>query len=213
MSPRPKRSSGTAHALDGLVSRYRLWVLSPVPDDAVRFAGGLIFDKVASGWDVVVLLPNGDDSMPLRILGATVGDLDDHAFVESLDSATALVAPADGGDERTRSLTGSALTDSRTEVVFWGGTPSALNIHSFNTIDYRMSTAARAYKTHALAAAGFDTEPGVFVETFVSARGRSQTAADLMAVTDPLYQRSATSRPDRVATGGSTRDTIIDLFE
>lgn len=171
MNPNPKRSTSTVQALDGLVSRYQLRVVATDPGDPVRFAGGLIFDKVASGWDVIVLLPGGGDSVPLQILGATIGDIDDGAFIESLGPATALVAPADGGDQRTESITASALTDQRTHAAFWCDSPAALNLRSFTTIDYHMSLAARAYKTHALAAAGFDTESGVFVETFVNAPG------------------------------------------
>jgi hypothetical protein len=75
MNPNPKRSTSTVQALDGLVSRYQLRVVATDPGDPVRFAGGLIFDKVASGWDVIVLLPGGGDSVPLQILGATIGDI------------------------------------------------------------------------------------------------------------------------------------------
>jgi hypothetical protein len=108
-----------------------------------------------------------------------------------------LVAPADGGDQRTESITASALTDQRTHAAFWCDSPAALNLRSFTTIDYHMSLAARAYKTHALAAAGFDTESGVFVETFVNAPGRSQTGADLISGTDVPHQSSAMRSGER----------------
>ncbi|PRC60972.1 hypothetical protein C6A85_14110, partial [Mycobacterium sp. ITM-2017-0098] len=36
--------------------RYRLDVVSPTVRDAVRFAGGWVYDRVMAGWDVTVLV-------------------------------------------------------------------------------------------------------------------------------------------------------------
>jgi hypothetical protein len=40
--------------------------------DALRHAGGWMFDRVASGWTVIVILPKCSDPRSLHILGAQV---------------------------------------------------------------------------------------------------------------------------------------------
>ena len=50
--------------------RYRLDVVAPSVLDAVRFAGGWIYDRVMAGWDVTVLIGTDEDVRPLEILGA-----------------------------------------------------------------------------------------------------------------------------------------------
>ena len=56
--------------------RYRLDVVAPTVLDAVRYAGGWIYDRVMAGWDVTVLVGNQDDLRPLQILGAETLDLE-----------------------------------------------------------------------------------------------------------------------------------------
>ena len=56
--------------------RYRLDVVSPTVLDAVRFAGGWIYDRVMAGWDVTVLVNSGEDVRPLEVLGAEALDLE-----------------------------------------------------------------------------------------------------------------------------------------
>ena len=56
--------------------RYRLDVVAPTVLDAVRFAGGWVYDRVMAGWDVTVLIGNDEDVRPLEILGAEVRDLE-----------------------------------------------------------------------------------------------------------------------------------------
>ena len=56
--------------------RYRLDVVAPTVLDAVRFAGGWVYDRVMAGWDVTVLVGDDEDVRPLEILGAEVRDLE-----------------------------------------------------------------------------------------------------------------------------------------
>lgn len=56
--------------------RYRLDVVAPNVDDAVRAAGGWMFDRVMAGWDVRVMVAEGGDFRPLRIIGAEIADLE-----------------------------------------------------------------------------------------------------------------------------------------
>ena len=70
--------------------RYRLDVVAPTVLDAVRYAGGWIYDRVMAGWDVTVLVGNADDVRPLEILGAQTLDL--QSVLEDMGGPT---PPAD----------------------------------------------------------------------------------------------------------------------
>lgn len=49
--------------------KYRLDVVANSVVDVVRSAGGWLYDRVAAGWEVTVLLPQHGDTRPLQILG------------------------------------------------------------------------------------------------------------------------------------------------
>ena len=58
--------------------RYRLDVVAANAADAVRFAGGWMYDRVMAGWDVTVLLADRTDERPLhdprrRDVGSRIG--------------------------------------------------------------------------------------------------------------------------------------------
>jgi hypothetical protein len=134
-----------------------LSVMSTGVDDAVQSAGGLIFDRAKLGWRITVLLPAGEDTRPLRILGADVADVAAPP-TELRDHRTALAASAAmyAHDRSTRSEVDTALATKTTEVIVWGTTfPDDLERGS-KLISYRLSRAALVFKGHALAAAGLD---------------------------------------------------------
>jgi hypothetical protein len=56
--------------------RYRLDVVAPTVLDAVKFAGGWVYDRVMAGWDVTVLVGDQGDVRPLEILGAETLELE-----------------------------------------------------------------------------------------------------------------------------------------
>src|SRR5579859_5475541 len=49
--------------------RPRLVAIAPTTGEAVRCAGGWLFDQGLAGWDVTVITPELADRRPLRILG------------------------------------------------------------------------------------------------------------------------------------------------
>ncbi|MGE0216057.1 hypothetical protein [Mycolicibacterium sp.] len=163
--------------------RYRLDVVSPTVLDAVRFAGGWIYDRVMAGWDVSVLVGSEDDVRPLEILGADALDLESvlAAWGDRPHPQTVAVA-ADlfGRDERVRRGVLGALEQGATEVTLRGATlPSELD-SSVGSVEHRLSAAARAFKAQALAAAyGAAGEPVSRTETFCCGVMAS-VAADLV---------------------------------
>ena len=69
--------------------------VAPTVLDAVRFAGGWIYDRVMAGWDVTVLVGGDEDCRPLEILGAEAAGSGIGAGVVG-----GAAAPADGRGRR-----------------------------------------------------------------------------------------------------------------
>ena len=103
--------------------RYRLDVVAPTVSDAVRSAGGWIYDRVMAGWDVTVLVGGGDDLRPLQILGAdalnlgsVLADWADRPHPQTV----AVAAELFDRDPRVLAHVRNALDAGTTEVTLWG---------------------------------------------------------------------------------------------
>jgi hypothetical protein len=144
------------HAHDGSVT-YRLDVVGSSPADVVGSIGGWLYDRVRAGWDVNVLLPHRCDNRPLEILGIQVSDLDWQILSAGKEyAARGLAVSADmfASDVRIQQEVLSALDRWMTEVTLWHDDwPLAVG-HRTATVQHVLSGAARAFKRHALAAAG-----------------------------------------------------------
>jgi hypothetical protein len=140
---------------DGDSLRYRLDVVAASAADVVHSAGGWLFDRVMAGWEVTVLLPHGCDSRPLRILGVRAsGPEAPSALTGSTSQSLAVSAEAFTADARVREKVLESLDDRLTEVALWGdGWPLGVN-RAMTRAQHVLSTAARRFKSHALAAAG-----------------------------------------------------------
>jgi hypothetical protein len=163
--------------------RYRLDVVAPTALDAVRFAGGWVYDRVMAGWDVTVLVGDHDDVRPIQILGADTLDLESalEKWEERPHPQTVAVA-ADlfGRDARVRRGVLDALEQGATEVTLWGDSlPNELD-HSVDHVRHHLSAAARAFKSQALAAAN-DPEADAVGDTETFRCGMmASVAADLI---------------------------------
>ena len=151
------------HSPDGASVKYRLDVVASSPADVVCSVGGWLYDRVRAGWDVSVLLPHGGDSRPLQILGVHAADLDSQILSASTGcAARGLAVSADmfTADVRIRQQVLNALDRWMTEVTLWhDGWPLAVG-HRTTTVQHVLSSAARAFKRHALTAAGISCPVG-----------------------------------------------------
>lgn len=163
--------------------RYRLDVVAPTVLDAVRCAGGWVYDRVMAGWDVTVLVANGDDVRPLKILGADTLDLE--SVLEDWEDrphpqTVAVAADLFDRDPRVLQHVRNALDQGATEVTLWGERLPAELDSSVDSAQHQLSAAARAFKAKALAAAN---DPGggsvEHIETFRCGMMAS-VAADLI---------------------------------
>ena len=148
---------------DGGSVKYRLDVAASSPADVVGCVGGWLYDRVRAGWDVNVLLPRRCDSRPLQILGIQVAALDWRILSASKEyAARGLAVSADmfASDARIRQEVFTALDRWMTEVTLWHDDwPLAVG-HRTATVQHLLSGAARAFKRHALAAAGIPGRVG-----------------------------------------------------
>lgn len=152
--------------------------VAPSIPEVVRVAGGWLFDLVMLGWEVTVLTPGPADPRPLRILGARSVDLDQAlARPDPGSGLQAIAASADlcARDARVRRLVARALDGGQAEVRLWGeGRPDDLGIGA-DPVRHVLSTAARAFKAHALAAAALPAEPGYAAEVFRPGQARRRS--------------------------------------
>jgi hypothetical protein len=163
--------------------RYRLDVVAPTVLDAVRFAGGWVYDRVMAGWDVTVLIGDDADVRPLEILGAQVRDLESVlASWEDRPHPQTIAVAADlfDRDSRVRKGVLTALDQGATEVTLWGERLPAELDNSVDSVQHQLSAAARAFKAQALAAANDSAAAAVGdTETFRCGMMAS-VAADLI---------------------------------
>ncbi|KWX66949.1 hypothetical protein [Mycobacterium sp. NAZ190054] len=135
--------------------RYRLDVVAPSARDAVRYAGGWIYDRVMAGWDVTVLLGRDDDLRALHILGADTLDLE--AVLVAWDrrphpQSVAVAAEMFDRDPRVLAHVRNALDHGGTEVTLWGEHVPAELDQTVSCVRHHLSAAAKAFKARALSA-------------------------------------------------------------
>lgn len=160
--------------------RYRLAILGPNPLAVVQNAGGWLFDRVLAGWEVWVAVAECDDPRPVRILGADVLDLETclTTSVKARPDLLAVDTALFGTDSRIRAGLLDSLDTAEFEVALWGETwPAELDCRVGGPVQYRMSSAAKAFKERAHVAARA-SGPASAVETFRV--GTPALAADLL---------------------------------
>ncbi len=158
--------------------RYRLAVVAPSATEVIRHAGGWLFDRTTAGWEVTVLVSDHADVRPLRILGATVLDLEQSLATPVHDTwptAVAVAAQTYRSDARVRDGVLECLDRGLTEVAVWGADLPAELDQRVGPARHRMSMAARAFKSCALTAAGLPAEVVGSSEVFRTGELRPST--------------------------------------
>jgi len=164
-SASPRVGSTRAPSADDECLRYRLDVVAASAADVVRSAGGWLYDRMMAGWEVTVLLPDGFDTRPLRILGVRALDIQAEvapdfasAGMGVTSQSLAVSAEAFGSDTRVRERVLDALDRPSTEVALWGdGWPLRIN-RGMTRAQHVLSSGARVFKGYALAAAGISCD-------------------------------------------------------
>jgi hypothetical protein len=170
-----------ARVASGRHGKYQLDVTACDVTDLVRHAGGWLYDRAMAGWDVSVLLSREGDVTPLRILGLRTQRpaLEDDSSAPARALALATSADALAANPLLREDVFRAMKRGLVEVTLWGdfaggqqrsdpGRRFGANgvDRGVESVTHVLSSAARAFKAHALRAAGLD-EPVGPVETFL----------------------------------------------
>jgi hypothetical protein len=144
------------------ILRYRLNVVAASMEDVLRSAGGWLCDRARAGWDVNVMAADGGDPRPLKILGATALDHGEGflSMVRSSSRVGALAVSAEllGADAAVRDEVLRVLKRGVTEVTVWGQQWPAELGRQADSVEHRVSSAARVFKSHALVAADVSTD-------------------------------------------------------
>ncbi|MFE9324007.1 hypothetical protein ACIHDR_41780 [Nocardia sp. NPDC052278] len=165
------------------ILRCRLVVVAHHLDEVVVLAGGWLFDRTMTGWDISALITHPSDPVPLRMLGAEVIDLATMPPSAHLPTPQALAVV---GDERTldepvhRWIVECLLDTGHPELSLWGDVHHPVLLARTEPAQHQPSRAALAFRAHALAtghsgpAAG---APQSRIESFrVAGRSRPTTA-------------------------------------
>ena len=138
---------------------YQLDVVTAEVADAVRSAGGLMFDRALAGWKVRVVTDDRAHSRALRILGA---DAEPPAHLADAQSRPdriirTLVLPVNQftGDPRSL-MAGSTKTEPPAELLLWGRHVNSELTGLLQPVRYGISSAARRFKEEALRCADID---------------------------------------------------------
>lgn len=160
-------------------ARYTMGVLAQSGLDAVQCAGGIIFDRVACGWDVTVYTPDDPCFLALDILGAKSGDLE-SLLGEDASLPTVLIVSSGlhAADRRVQACVEAGAAMETVEVLLSGMSPSSDAAHC-EGFSYPLGGAARAFKKCAVQAADVQIDTVGPIEHFRAnaARSRPPTTA------------------------------------
>jgi hypothetical protein len=159
------RSGDSAHA-----NPYRLDVFSDSVREVVAEAGGWIVDRVLAGWRVTLITDADDGQCAGRILGCDVAIGSAIADASRPPPYGIVLTSARC---RTDSELQKCIADARdrqiAEISLIGVAPSGRCDPRLHPVIHRASSAAQAFKAHALLAVGLpDSSVGV-TERFLSA--------------------------------------------
>jgi hypothetical protein len=144
----------TRPANRGRATPHQLLVVGADAADIVTGAGGLICDSVRAGLEVKVYLEVNGDERALRILGVRAGELPERFEFESeWPDAVLFTAGLHKRHQCVRRLVADAAKRRRADVGVWGGMWPVDGATGVG-IEHRLSTAARAFKVHAMLAIG-----------------------------------------------------------
>ena len=149
----------------GRATPCRLVVLAADTADIVSAAGGLIFDSIRAGWHVDVYLEKACNERALQILGVGGRLIPDAFDFEPLwPDAVYLDSEVYERHRHVRRMAAESVRRQDADIAVWQH-DSSPDPAEGTGIEHRLSTAARAFKFHAMNAAGL-TPRVVAVEPF-----------------------------------------------
>ncbi|BBZ20784.1 hypothetical protein [Mycolicibacterium gadium] len=146
------------HAPINSTVRYTLGVMAQSVSAAVQYAGGLIFDRAAAGWDVTVYTEDDACSIAIEILGAKCRDLESllHAYA-SFPTVLVVTASLHAENRRVGAYVAAASAIGAADVMLTGlGGPD--DAAAGGGFLYSLGSAASAFKRCAVQAGDLQIE-------------------------------------------------------
>lgn len=157
--------SHTKSSSRGRATPSKLVVFAANTADAVAAAGGLIYDSVRAGWHVDIYVESAGDERALQILGVCGRVIPDAFDVEPLwPDAVYLDAEVYERHRQVRRMVAESVRRQHADIAVWQHDPQAKPAAGPG-VEHRLSAAARAFKFHAMKAAGLTPRLAV-VEPF-----------------------------------------------
>lgn len=167
---------------------YRLNVFTDSVPEAIRHAGGLMFDRRRAGWDVVVSTEDCRFARALAILGVRLLDPsspDDQEPGSPWDICTVVARAA------TCVRDSSETTRFLDQDFLWWSPGDVEESSPVRTVRHELSSAAQAFKRQALRCAGCLAGP----EPYEVFRTADLVGADLVVVEKSPEGQHARSHP------------------
>lgn len=153
---------------------FRIDIVTASISDAVRHAGGLMFDRSRAGWQVRVLTDDTAHERALTILGA-----------QALPSSCPEDTPRVSDRVACLAATETALPD-RPGVLLWRRPAPGDSVHGAE-VRHHLSSAAAVFKAQALRSVGLGLGVGAFEDFWVGGRFDADLFEHLMpGVQQPL---------------------------
>lgn len=136
---------------------YRIDVITDSVQEAIRHAGGLMFDRRRAGWDVVVV--TGDTAAHPRaliILGARAESPDqpEKRLCRTEREIRTVLSPLGHPDAEREP---AAKREPRVQLLRWGQHVDTALTSGLHPVRHNLSPAARTFKAQALQATGLAT--------------------------------------------------------
>ncbi|WP_280256272.1 hypothetical protein [Nocardia abscessus] len=148
--------------------RYRLLVVGGSAAEVVRHTGGWLFDLRATGWDVVVSIPDPSGMRGLEILGAVV--LEPGSEPTTIIREVNPHVVASNASEHLTGVPGGRAIDhphaDGSVTVHWGPYHPSDAAGHLQPAQHRVSLAGAAFKERAMLAIDPDAGPAATTETF-----------------------------------------------
>lgn len=142
----------------GQATPCRLVIAAANAADTVAAAGGFIYDSVRQGWYVDVYLENPGHERALQILGVVGQEIPDSFEFEQWPDAVYLDAELYERHRHVRRLVSESVRQQHADFAVWQQR-SQEGVDARPVLEHRLSTAARAFKFHAMKAAGLTARP------------------------------------------------------
>lgn len=139
---------------------YHIDVITDSVPEAIRHAGGLMFDYGRAGWQVVVVTDDAAHPRALAILGARTqspGRHDDRHFKSQREMRTVVSPIGELETNRVPVVMEGSRLEPQAQLVLWGQHVDIELTSALCPVRHDLSQAARTFKAQALHSTGHAT--------------------------------------------------------